>query len=244
MMIIHGKNPLIEAIKSDRIIIREIFIQKGKKSERIDIAVSLAHQKDVPVVFVDKKALDRLTGGATHQGIAGKTGKWPSPSLEEMVFHSQSVPLLVILDGVMDPHNLGAVIRTSECVGADAVIIPERNAVDVTPAVISASAGAAAHQNICRVKNISETIKKLKKKGIWIVGIDSGGTAPWTDIDFTVPVAVVLGEEGRGIRRLTRSFCDRMAYLPLKGRVESVNLSVAAGVILYEVFRQRREEKK
>jgi 23S rRNA (guanosine2251-2'-O)-methyltransferase len=243
MILIHGFNPLVETLKSGRLPLLDILVQKDKRSARLDDALSLAYERRIPVRFAEKKDLDKAAGGANHQGLIGRIKKWRYDDLPDVLETRAPDPLFVVLDRVMDPHNLGAVIRTAECTGADAVIIPDKHAVGVTSAVMAASAGAAAYQKICLVKNMANTLKLLKDKDIWVIGVDAEAPVPWTEVDFTLPTAVVLGEEGHGMRRLTRENCDQSVFLPLEGRLSSINLSVAAGVILYEILRQRRLKK-
>jgi 23S rRNA (guanosine2251-2'-O)-methyltransferase len=181
--------------------------------------------------------LDKIGGGLVHQGIVAIASEASYAPLEK-IFES-SLPCVVVLDGVEDPHNLGAVLRTAEASGVAGVIVPERHSSPLTAAVAKASAGALAYVPVIRVGNVATTLDRLKQKGIWVVGVDEEGDRLWTDFDYTSSVALVFGGEHKGLRRLVREHCDVVVRLPMLGRVEALNVSVAAGVVLYEVVRQR-----
>ena len=204
--------------------------------------VSLAKRNGVPVRFEDRAQLDRAAGTRDHQGVVALVAARSSMSLEDVLAQkgTKSAPgLLVILDGVEDPQNLGAIIRTALAAGADGVIIPERRAAGLTEAAARASAGAVAHLPVARVKNIARTMEELKESGYWIVGLDERADRRHTEVDLAGPIALVLGGEGKGLHELVRERCDFLVSIPTTGPVGSLNVSVAAGVALFEVVRQR-----
>jgi 23S rRNA (guanosine2251-2'-O)-methyltransferase len=178
-----------------------------------------------------------MVRGQIHQGIVAVTGEAAYADFE--VLFSMGAPLIVVLDGVEDPHNLGAVIRTAEACGASGIVVPERHSAPLSATVVKASAGALAHLPVVRVTNLVHALREFKDRGVWVVGVDPGGQKDWTGFDYSGPVALVLGGEHRGLRRLVRQHCDALVKLPMLGRVASLNISVAAGVVLYEVLRQR-----
>jgi 23S rRNA (guanosine2251-2'-O)-methyltransferase len=204
--------------------------------------VRLARAARVPVYLEPKRALDRLVPHGKHQGIVGlvATKRYTKP--EEILAASRArgePPFLIVLDGVEDPHNLGAVIRTAEAVGVHGVVVPERRAVGLTGGVAKASAGALEHMQVARVSNLSRFIEHLQNEGLWVYGLDLGAPKPYTALDLSGPVALVFGGEGRGVRPGVLEKCDDRASIPMRGRVESLNVSVAAAIVMYEVLRQR-----
>lgn len=244
---IEGRNPVYEALQAGQVLYR-IMIARGARGDRIREIIVLAEAKKIPVHFVERDQLEKMTISGKDQGVIAQ-----APSLDycqpEVLFSKADTgsesrrPLLVLLDGVQDPQNLGSIIRSAEAAGADGVVIPERRSAGLTTAVVRASAGAAYHLPVARVKNLSRTIEDLKKRGYWLVGADMDGTPLWEEeFDFNLPVGLVLGAEGRGLRRLVRDSCDLVVSLPMRGQVGSLNVSVATGIILFEILRRRWEK--
>lgn len=235
-IVIVGVHPVREALRAGSV--REVRIG-GRADGRVTEIVRLAESKGVPVRKVDAAELDRLAGGERHQGVLATIGDAPRRWTIEQVVAIEAQPLLVVLDGVEDPHNVGAILRTADAVGATGVIRQERHAAALGPAAARASAGALAHVRIVDVVNVVRAIEELKSRGVWVVGLDAEGAQPYDRIDFRPPTAVVVGAEGEGLRRLVREHCDFIAALPMRGHVSSLNVSVATGVVLYEALRQR-----
>jgi 23S rRNA (guanosine2251-2'-O)-methyltransferase len=233
-------NPLLEAVRSSPNRINKIFIQKDRRHEKISEIIHLAKASNIPFLFVPKQKLDRLAGG--HQGVVALVSPKEFSSLEE-ILSSAKIPFLVLLDSIEDPQNLGAIIRTAEGAGADGIILEERRSVGLSETVSAVSAGALEHLKVARVKNLARTMDELKEKGIWIVGAEGGGKELWHEFDYTLPVGLVFGSEGKGLRPLIRKKCDKVLSLPLLGRVTSLNVAAAAAIFLYEVLRQRANIK-
>lgn len=232
-----GRNAVKEALKSGRII---DCIMISENARAVSEIINLAKSKNITVKKVNKSVLDSL-GNFNHQGIAALVGAKASSSIDEILALAEKrneKPFVIIADGIEDPHNLGAIIRTAECVGAHGVIVPKRRASGLTLAVEKSSAGALEHMLVAKVNNISSAIDELKDKGLWIYGADMLGKN-WTSEDLTGAVGIVVGSEGRGISENVRKKCDFILSLPMKGKVNSLNASVAAGVLMYEVCRQR-----
>lgn len=237
-----GRNPVIEYLQHRARCIEKIWIAEGNSHSRVRHIIAKAQQARVPVKRCTRRELDRIEPSVPHQGVIAFVNlRYYSdlPSILANIENNETDALLVILDGVQDPRNLGAILRTAEAANADAVLIPKNRAVGITPAVHKASAGASEHVPIARVTNIAQTIDLLKKEGLWVVGSTADASCSYTDADFRVPLCLVLGSEGEGIRRLVKQKCDYLVHLPMLGRVDSLNVSVAAGVLLYEVLRQR-----
>jgi 23S rRNA (guanosine2251-2'-O)-methyltransferase len=232
-----GVHAVYEALAAGRQPVERIHVLRDAKLPRLKEILDLARERGVPVRREDRNVLDKLAAGVVHQGIIAIAGE-ASYSPIQRVFEAK-LPCVVVLDGVEDPHNLGAVIRTSEACGVSGVVVPERHSAPLSATVAKASAGAIAHMPVIRVGNIATTLERFKKEGIWVVGVDEEGDRLWTDFDYTVPVALVLGGEHRGLRRLVREHCDVVVRLPMLGKVAALNVSVTAGVVLYEVVRQR-----
>jgi 23S rRNA (guanosine2251-2'-O)-methyltransferase len=232
-----GVHAVYEVLASGRQPVERIVILRDAQRPRLKPILDLARERGIPVRKEDRSVLDKMTGGVVHQGVVAVTGEASYSSLDR-VFEVKN-PCIVVLDGVEDPHNLGAVIRTAEASGAAGIIVPERHSAPLSAMVAKASAGALAYIPVIRVRNVSETLKELKERGVWVVGVDEEGERLWTDFDYTGPVALVFGGEHRGVRRLVREHCDLVVRLPMLGKVESLNVSVTAGVVLYEVVRQR-----
>jgi len=237
-----GIHAVKEALEARRPIDR-IAIAKGRQGTRVEEIVQLARKLGVPVRFEDRGQLDRLANSKDHQGVVALTAVRAAATLEDILAHANSghgqLGLIVLLDGVEDPHNLGAIIRTTLAAGAHGVAIPERRAAGLTDTVARASAGALAHLPVAKVTNLVRTMEELKEAGYWLVGLDEQGDKNYTEVDYTSPVGIVLGSEGQGLHELTRKRCDFVVSLPTTGPVKSLNVSVAAGVVLFEAIRQR-----
>ncbi len=237
---LEGKNAVWEALKAEKPI-EKILLAKTIQQESVRGITGLARARKIKVEFVPKERLDSLSATGRHQGVIALSAAQEYAVFEDTlaaIAASGKVPLVVLLDEVQDPHNLGAIVRTAECAGAQAVIIPQHNSAGLTPAAGRASAGAVAHVPVCRVVNLVAAMERLKELGYWVVGADMEGTLAY-EVDFTGPIALVVGGEDKGLRRLTRENCDHIARLPMLGQLNSLNASVAAGVLLYEVVRQR-----
>ncbi len=234
-----GFHAVEEALNAGRALDR-IVIARGRHGERVENVVRLAKSRGVPVRFEDRQQLDRLSGTREHQGIIALAAAKPTAELEDLLRATTDRGLLVLLDGIEDPHNLGAIVRTSLASGAQGVIIPERRAAGLSDTVGRASAGALAHLPVARVKNLVRAMEQIKEAGYWLVGLDERAEKRYTDVDLTGPVGIVLGREGEGMHDLTRKRCDFVVSIPTLGPVPSLNVSVAAGVMLFEVMRQRR----
>ena len=238
--VIVGRNPVSEALRSSRAIDR-ILISKGNKTGAVVGIIAKAKEKQIPVKEVDSRKLDFLAGGENHQGIIACAAAREYSSVEDIFALAEErgeKPFIIVLDEVEDPHNLGAIIRTAECTGAHGVIIPKRRSATLSYAVGKASAGAVEYVPVARVTNIPNTIDMLKEKGLWVFGADMNGTH-YTQCNFDGAVALVIGNEGKGIGRLVREKCDQIVSLPMKGKINSLNASVAAGVLMYAVSSKR-----
>ena len=235
---IYGVHAVFEALASERQPIERIHIAREAQSGKVKEILNIARERGVPVRKEDRTVLDRMARGEVHQGIIAVAGEVGYAGFE--VLFKGGKPLIVVLDGVEDPHNLGAVIRTAEACGVSGIVVPERHSAPLSATVVKASAGASAHLPVVRVKNLVNAIDEMKERGVWVVGVDTAGTKEWTGFDYSVPVALVLGGEHRGLRRLVLEHCDALVRLPMLGKIASLNISVAAGVVLYEVVRQRR----
>ena len=237
-----GFHAVEEALGAGRALDR-IVIARGRHGDRVEAVVQSAKSRNVPVRFEDRSQLDRLAGTREHQGIVALAAAKPAIELEDLLSAGTSQGLLVLLDGVEDPHNLGAVIRTSLAAGAHGVVIPERRAAGLSDTVERASAGALAHLSVARVKNLVRAMEEMKEAGYWLVGLDERAEKKYTEVDLKGSVGIVLGREGEGLHELTRKRCDFLVSLPTTGPVRSLNVSVAAGVMLFEVLRQRASQK-
>jgi 23S rRNA (guanosine2251-2'-O)-methyltransferase len=235
---ITGFHAVEEAIAAGRALDR-IVIARGRHGERIEAIVQLAKSRGVPVRFEDRPQIDRLTGTREHQGIAALGAAKPAMELEDLLRAKTAQGLLVLLDGIEDPHNLGAIVRTSLAAGAHGVVIPERRAAGLSDTVERASAGALAHLPVARVKNLVRAMEEMKEAGYWLVGLDERAEKKYSSVDLKASVGIVLGGEGEGLHELTRKRCDFLVSIPTTGPVRSLNVSVAAGIMLFEVVRQR-----
>jgi 23S rRNA (guanosine2251-2'-O)-methyltransferase len=237
-----GFHAVEEALAAGRALDR-IVIARGRHGERVEAVVQLARSKSVPVRFEDRLQIDRLVGTREHQGIAALAAAKPALELDDLLAAKTPQGLLVLLDGIEDPHNLGAIVRTALAAGAHGVIIPERRAVGLTDTVERASAGALAHLPVARVKNLVRAMEEMKEAGYWLIGLDERAEQKYTEADFSGQVGIVLGSEGEGLHELTRKRCDFLVSIPTSGPVRALNVSVAAGVVLFEVVRQRSRKK-
>jgi 23S rRNA (guanosine2251-2'-O)-methyltransferase len=237
-----GFHAVEEALGAGRAIDR-IIIVRGRHGERVEALVQLARQRGVPVRFEERAQVERLVGAREHQGIAALAAAKPAIALEDLLRSDNRQGLLILLDGIEDPHNLGAIVRTALAAGAQGVVIPERRAAGLSDTVERASAGALAHLPIARVKNLVRAMEEMKQVGYWFVGLDERAKRNYTDVDLTGPLGVVLGREGEGLHGLTRQRCDFLVSIPTSGPVRSLNVSVAAGIMLFEVIRQRRKRQ-
>jgi 23S rRNA (guanosine2251-2'-O)-methyltransferase len=240
MNLICGVNPVLEALAAGTRHFDRLLIVKGLRGKRLAEAIRRATQLGIPLRFEMRETLDRMGGGVPHQGIIAIVSEKPVLSLEALLSAVHDPALLVVLDGIEDPRNLGAILRTAEAAGADGVLLPERHSAGLSETVARASAGALEHVRVARVGNLVQALEQLKQRGVWVVGFDAAGTERWDAVDFNRPVALVLGGEGRGMRRLVREHCDHLVSIPHFGHVTSLNVSVAAGVALYEAVRQRK----
>ncbi|WP_180542454.1 23S rRNA (guanosine(2251)-2'-O)-methyltransferase RlmB [Nevskia soli] len=229
MAVLIGVNPVLEALRAGHPLDR-ILIAKGAGGTRIQQIVDLARTATTPVRFEPRDALDRLAGSGVHQGVVALGAAQKYAELDDVITGAR---MLVILDGVEDPHNLGAIVRTAHAAGADAIVIPERRAAGLTETVAKAAAGALEHLPVVRIVNINRTLDQLKKAGFWIYGLDERGSVNYATVDWNNPAAIVLGAEGRGLHELVRKNCDVLVSIPMAGAIASLNVSVAAGVVLF-----------
>lgn len=234
-----GIHPVLAALSAGRRTVTRVVIAESRRDARARQIVEAGRKAGVPVQFQPDRAVDRLAGGEAHQGVIAFVAGAAYADPEDLLMSAGPRSLFVVLDGVEDPRNLGAVIRTAAAAGADGVFIPERGAAGLTAVAVKASAGMAERLPVARVTNIVSLLKSLKDRNIWVAGLDPAGATPWTSFDLTGPLALVFGGEGRGLRRLAKETCDVVLSVPLAGGVESLNLAVAAGVVLFEAVRQR-----
>jgi 23S rRNA (guanosine2251-2'-O)-methyltransferase len=241
-MIVYGINPVLEALRAGRV--RRLRLS-GRGDRRIDEAVALAKELRVPVDRVDAAVLDRSARGGLHQGIAADVEAPREYTTADLVAAAAPHPaLIVVLDGIEDPHNVGAIVRTADAAGCHGIVRQARHAAALDGAAAKASAGAVAHVRVATVVNIARAVEELKDLGVWTVGLDGTAPASYEQADLTLPTALVLGAEGTGLRRLVRERCDRLVSIPMLGSVGSLNVSVAAGVALFEAVRQRRARSR
>lgn len=237
--LIYGRNPVIEALESGHPLEKILILDGGTGS--ISKIVALAKEVGVRVEFVDRRVLDRLSGGRNNQGVVAKAETFKYSTVDEILELAEKQeedPFILLLDGIEDPHNLGAILRTAECAGVHGVVIPERRSASVNSTVIKVSAGACEHMKVARVTNMARLVDELKNSGIWVAALDMGDNLYYQQ-NLTGPIAIVVGNEGKGISRLVKEKCDYKISIPLKGRVTSLNASNAVGIAVYEVVRQR-----
>jgi len=238
-MLIYGINPVLEALKARRVTALRIATRADDRMRQIE---RLAGEQGVSVRRVGADELDRAAGGPAHrhQGVIADVGDVAPLGVEDLIAGAAGVPLIVVLDGIEDPHNVGAILRTVDAAGADGVVRQSRHAAPLGGATAKASAGAVAHVKIADVVNIARSLEALKDAGVWTVGLAGDATKRYDEVDYTLPTALVVGAEGPGMRRLVRERCDWLVSIPMQGHVQSLNVSVATGVVLFEAVRQRR----
>ena len=242
MNVIFGINAVSEALRAQGRAFEWVGIAKERHDLRLQKLIQECRHASVAVRFLPRPELDRMAGVASHQGVVAVTSSKQYTDVDEILRAKRGeYSLLVVLDGVEDPHNLGAILRTADAAGADGVVIPERRAAGITGTVAKTSAGASAHLPVGRVTNIARTLEELKQKGLWIVGLDERGKQSYEMVDYKMDCAIVLGAEGKGLHDLVSRKCDFLVSIPMLGNVPSLNVSVAAGVVLYELVRQRRK---
>lgn len=241
--VIYGVNPVLEALRAEGQTLNKIYLLPGRAGKEIDEIRTRARQQHATVLTAEREAMDRMARTAKHQGVVAFLSSQRYRDLDELLALSRKrnePAFFFILDEVEDPRNLGAIIRTADAVGAHGIVIPERRAAGLTGVVSKASAGALAHFPVARVVNISATLDRLKKENIWIVGVEAGSKTSYVQYDFKDPVAIVVGGEGKGIHQKILEKCDQVVSLPMRGHVSSLNVSVAVGVVAYEVLKQRQ----
>lgn len=247
--IIHGVHPVVEALKADRRAFRTIYIsavRAGKAPSWLLELRALAESRKISVDHVPPFRLESLTGTGGHQGIAAKVGPYPVQGIDDLIGKQASTPtnrFLVLLDHVVDPHNFGALVRTAHCAGVDGIIVPKDRSAPPTATVSKVSAGALEHVCLARVTNMVNTIKVLKKKGVWIIGLDGEADESMFTIAFPASVAIVIGGEEKGIRPLVKKHCDLLCAIPQRGEIDSLNASVAGAIAIYEIYRQHEASK-
>ncbi|MEK5186864.1 23S rRNA (guanosine(2251)-2'-O)-methyltransferase RlmB [Solibacillus sp. FSL R5-0691] len=238
---IAGKNPVLEALRAGREI-NKLWIAEGVKKTGVQELMDLAKEQGVLVQFVPKQKVDKLA--ENHQGIVASVAAYDYAELDDLFDAAKAKnedPFFLILDELEDPHNLGSIMRTADAIGAHGIIIPKRRAVGLTAVVAKASTGAIEHVPVVRVTNLAQTVDELKDRGVWIAGTDAKGSADYRKMDATLPLALIIGSEGKGMSRLLKDKCDFLYHLPMVGHVTSLNASVAAALLMYEVYRKRQE---
>lgn len=238
---IAGKNPVLEALRSGREM-NKVWIAEGVKKTGIQELIDLAKEQGVLVQFVPKQKIDKLA--ENHQGIVASVAAYDYAELDDLFAAAKAKnedPFFMILDELEDPHNLGSIMRTADAIGVHGIIIPKRRAVGLTAVVAKASTGAIEHVPVVRVTNLAQTVDELKERGVWIAGTDAKGSQDYRKMDATLPLALIIGSEGKGMSRLLKDKCDFLYHLPMIGHVTSLNASVAAALLMYEVYRKRQE---
>lgn len=234
MPILSGIHPIAEALRSGHALDR-VVVAQGAGGPRLQEIIDLARRAHVPVRFEPRASLDRLAGTSAHQGVVALGAAKKYADLETAV----ASDMVVVLDGVEDPHNLGAIVRTAHAAGAGSIVIPERRAAGITDVVAKAAAGALEHLPVVRVTNVNRALEELKERGYWIYGLDERGTEDYSKVEYQSPTAIVLGGEGKGLHDLVRKHCDMLLRIPMAGKISSLNVSVAAGIVLFE-WRRRK----
>jgi 23S rRNA (guanosine2251-2'-O)-methyltransferase len=243
MNLIYGINAVTEALKARGRAFEWVGVAKERHDLRLQRVIDECRRQAVAVRFVPRAELDRMAGNNGHQGVVAVTSAKQYSDVDDVLAAKRGThSLVVVLDGVEDPHNLGAILRTADAAGADGVVIPERRAAGVTAAVAKVSAGASEHLPIAKVTNIARTLEELKSNNLWIVGLDERGSQGYDSLDYKMDCTLVLGAEGKGLHDLVRKRCDFLVSIPMLGKVASLNVSVAAGVVLYEILRQRKNK--
>ncbi len=245
--IVYGRNAVLEALRGRRPI-RKLWLAEGVHATgALAEVLKQAQASGLPVQRVPRQAIDRLTGTAHHQGVAALAAAYPYSSVEEILAEAGrrgEEPLLLVLDAIQDPQNFGSLLRTAEAVGAHGVIIPKHRAAGLTPGVAKASAGAIEHLRTAQVTNLPRTLEELKQQGVWVVGLDMAGERDFDAADLAIPIALVVGSEGKGLGRLVKEKCDFTVRVPMRGRVASLNAAVAGAIVLYAAWRQRLRRQR
>jgi 23S rRNA (guanosine2251-2'-O)-methyltransferase len=244
--ILYGINPVLEALRAERQTLHQILIAGGKHGPSFQALRQLAREKRIPLRVRPQGVMNKIAGTEHHQGVIGFRAGFPYASWEDLIHSIRSAPgraVVLLLDSIQDPQNLGSLIRTAESAGARGIVLPKDRAAGVTPAVVKASAGAAAHIPVVRVTNLASTLEELKRKGFWIVGADARAEKGIYEMKWDMNVGLVIGSESKGIRPLILKKCDFTLSIPMRGKVSSLNASIAGAVILYEILRQQIREK-
>lgn len=239
--LIEGRNAVIEVLRSERTV-EQILVANGDVSGSINMILALAKEKKIVIKHVDRKKLDQLSQTGVHQGVIAQITPYKYCDVDDIINYAEEKgenPFIVILDEIEDPHNFGSIIRTAETCGVHGIIIPKRRNVGLTPAVYKASVGAIEHMKIAKITNINSAIDKLKERDIWVYGADMNGENYCYDVDFRGAVALIIGSEGKGILKLTKNKCDVLVKIPMVGNISSLNASVAGGILMYEVLKQK-----
>jgi 23S rRNA (guanosine2251-2'-O)-methyltransferase len=239
-----GRHSVQEALRSGRPI-EKILFAEGIQTKNIQELLKQVQEQKIPFQWVPRAKLDQLAGGGNHQGVMAQVAAYGYASVDDLFQRAEErgePPFFVLLDGIEDPHNLGSILRTADAAGVHGVIIPKRRAVGLTAVVAKTSAGAIEYVPVAKVTNLNRTADELKERGVWLVGSDGGAEQEYSQVDYSVPVALVIGSEGQGMSRLMKKKCDFLVRLPMMGRVTSLNASVAAGLLMYEVLRGRKEK--
>lgn len=238
---LEGRNPVIEALKAGRTI-EKLYVAKGTYEGSIKQIISMAREKGIVINEVERSRLDAMSETGSHQGVIAVVSPYSYVEVDDILAIAQGkgeAPFIIVLDEIYDPHNLGSILRTANAVGAHGVVISKRRAVGLTPTVAKASAGAIEYMKVAKVTNISQTLKALKDRGLWVIGADMDGDRAYYEPDLTGPAALVIGNEGEGISKLVKDNCDIIVKLPMKGEISSLNAGVAGGIIMYEILKQR-----
>ncbi len=240
---IYGRHPVTETLRTRARDIQRVYLTGAGRASRMADIERLAERNSIPVTFVAKHKLDDLVGGAPHQGVVAAVAPFEYCDIEEILERARRLdepPLILALDQIQDPHNLGSLIRSALALGAHGIIFPKDRATEVTPSVVKVSAGATAHLPIARVTNLRRALNDLKAAGVWVVGSAAAGDRALDELDLTQPTVIVIGSEGKGMRRMVEQSCDLLVHIPMSKHLDSLNAGVAGGVILYEAARQRR----
>jgi 23S rRNA (guanosine2251-2'-O)-methyltransferase len=244
--LIVGRNSVREALKSGRPI-NKLLLSRGEKHGSILEIINLARQQGLVVQEIDPAKLESISGGIRHQGIAALVSPVPYADVDTILgdaYNRSEDPFIVLLDELEDPHNVGAILRTADAAGVHGVLLPQRRSCSLSAAVAKTSAGAVEYMPVARIGNITQTIEKLKKRGLWVVGADAEAEKDYFNVDLTGPLLVIVGNEGKGLGRLVKEQCDYLVRIPMRGRISSLNASVACSLLLYEVLRQRDKKKE
>jgi len=243
---IYGIHPVLEALQAKRRTFHELYILKGKTNARVEHIIEIAYLAEIPIRYLQRQKLLSLTGIDTHQGVAARVSPYPILDLSDLISNnpfSGTSSFFLLIDNIVDPHNLGALVRTALCATLTGVIIPKDRSAEPSPAVSKSSAGAVEHIRLATVVNMVNAIRELKKNGIWIIGLDKDGDRSIYENDFTGNIAMIVGGEESGIRPLVKKNCDFLNFIPQNGPVNSLNASVAGAIAIYEAYRQRHSSK-